>query len=534
MSGYTRLRIRELQEEARAYMLQGQFAEAIDVSDGVLHILQRAPENEQHVIDQLYFLLLRAEACTHRGDFDRAHSDLDEHVPPLLALLPEAHPYSLTHMIDTLQLSLARGDYESAYKSAKRLVATVRGTESDLSAGANTQLARALTLFAHSAAGTRRFDEALLALAEARSIYIYLGHETEAELVRAHTVSIRLLAGDKSEAVSDMTEICEHFLRVSPTWPGMLSLYHNMATALKCDQRPGDAAQFLVKAVEMSQELFGDPSPEYHQELLALAQTQLALGNVVECRLLLERVQKSQRAESDGHYWLLLGDLSLKTNKIDDAVESYRKAVQLLSNPIMRHDAEQALASALHIAGKFQEALSILDELAVQYESVDTQLPRLASVYVSMGNILRQQGQFKEALAIYNKALSGFSKCYGPNHPYTATVKINIGGIHHAQQRYRMALGFFTHVKAIREAAFGDNHPLTIRLYIAIAHTYAAIHAELSSQTRVESDETRSAFDDAIGFYERALRACTAVYGSDSTEAAEVRRALGEVRRRRS
>ncbi|TNJ29393.1 Kinesin light chain protein [Giardia muris] len=534
MATYTRLRIRELQDEARAYMLQGQFTDAIDVSDGVLHILQRAPENEQHVVDQLYFLLLRAEAYTHRGDFGRAQTDLDEHVPPLLALLPEAHPYNITHTIDTLQLSLARGDCELAYRSAKRLVATVRGTDSDSSASANAQLARTLTLFAHSAAGTRRFDEALLALAEARSIYVYLGHETEAELVRAHAVSVRLLAGDRSNTVNDMTEICEHFLQVAPTWPGMLSLYHNMATALKCDQRPGDAAQFLVKAVDMSRKLFGDPSPEYQQELLALAQTQLALGNVEECKLLLERVRKSQRAESDGHYWLLHGDLSLQINKIDDAVESYRKAVQFLPNPVMKHDAEQALASALHFAGKFQEALAILDELAVRYEGEETQLPRLASVYVSMGNILRQQGQFKEALAIYNKALSGFSKCYGPNHPYTATVKINIGGIHHAQQRYRMALGFFTHVKAIRETTFGDNHPLTIRLYMAIAHTYAAIYVELASQTRVESDETRSAFDDAVCFYERALRACTAVYGSESSETVEVRRALGEIRRRRS
>lgn len=549
-----------LKVEAHSNLLHGDFQGALQICHDVLHVIHRQPESTQHAEDQVLFLLMRIEAELRLGLFQQAREGLEKHIPPLLALLPEEHPFNITHIFDSVHLELAMGNYTTALKSAKRLITHIRTaqqTANDITQN-DLQLARALLMYAHAAAGLNDFKDAFVALAEARSIQMSAGADCEAALTTAHEISIRLMSGDTTDAVTSLVAVCEKILTDNPMWPGLPSLYHNIAVALNCDGRPSDAVDFLAKAAGMCKIFYGEGSSDYCRELLSLAQTQLIIGNMAECTLLLEKVGSVASMASDGSYWFIKGDVAYLSGDSEAAVQHYRKAVAHIANPIIKADAEQALASALQASGSPKDALMLLDKLASRYEKqYGERSPRTASVCISLGNIFRHQARYKECLVLYEKALSIFEGTYGRSHAYVATVKINIGGVYYAQRSFRNALIYFTHVKAIREAVFGPSHPLTIRLYLAIAKTYEQVCIDLASTVtgmttsgsaslgprsvgptagniaRQIAGEERSSFEESQAFYDRALRGCMETYGPEAPETVEVRKNLIELKRRR-
>lgn len=549
-----------LKVEAHSNLLHGDFQGTLQICHDVLQIIHRQPESTQHAEDQILFFLMRIEAELRLGLFQQAREGLEKHIPPLLALLSEEHPFNITHIFDSVHLELAMGNYATALKAAKRLITHIRAaqqTADDITRN-NLQLARALLMYAHAAAGMNDFKDAFIALAEARNIQMSAGAECEAALTTAHEISTRLLSGDTTDAVASLVAVCEKILTDNPTWAGLPSLYHNIAVALNCEGRPSDAVDFLAKAASMCKIFYGEGSADYCRELLSLAQTQLIIGNMSECSLLLERVGSVSSMATDGNYWFIKGDVAYLSGDSETAVQHYRTAIIHITNPVIKADAEQALASALQASGSPKDALLLLDKLASRYEKqYGERSPRTASVCVSLGNIFRHQARYKECLVLYERALNIFEETYGRSHAYVATVKINIGGVYYTQRSFRNALIYFTHVKAIREAVFGPMHPLTIRLYLAIAKTYEQICIELAStvtgmtasgsaslgprsvgpttgnMVRQIAGEERSSFEEAQAFYDRALKGCMEAYGPNAPETIEVRKSMTELKRRR-
>lgn len=550
----------KLKVEAHSNLLHGDFQGALQICHDVLQIIHRQPESTQHAEDQVLFLLMRVEAELRLGLFKQAREGLEKQIPPLLALLPEEHPFNITHIFDSVHIELATGNYQTALKSAKRLITHIRSSQQvvgDITKN-DLRLARALLMYAHAAAGMNDFKDAFIALAEARNIQMSAGEECEAALTTAHEISIRLLSGDTTDAVTSLVAVCEKILTDNPTWAGLPSLYHNIAVALNCEARPSDAVEFLAKAASMCKIFYGEGSADYCRELLSLAQTQLIIGNMAECTLLLDRVGSITSMASDGGYWFIKGDVAYLSGDSEAAVQHYRTAVSYMTNPVIKADAEQALASALQASGSPKDALLLLDKLASRYEKqYGERSPRTASVCVSLGNIFRHQTRYKECLVLYERALRIFEETYGRSHAYVATVKINIGGVHYAQRSFRNALIYFTHVKAIREAVFGPLHPLTIRLYLAIAKTYEQICIDLASTVtgmttsgsaslgprsvgptagniaKQIAGEEKSSFEEAQAFYDKALKGCIETYGPEAPETVEVRKSLTELKRRR-
>jgi tetratricopeptide (TPR) repeat protein len=51
----------------------------------------------------------------------------------------------------------------------------------------------------------------------------------------------------------------------------------------------------------------------------------------------------------------------------------------------------------------------------------------------NLGIIYKDQGKFKEAEEMYNRALKGYEKALGPNHPSTLMTLQNLSDLHKCQ-----------------------------------------------------------------------------------------------------
>jgi tetratricopeptide (TPR) repeat protein len=97
---------------------------------------------------------------------------------------------------------------------------------------------------------------------------------------------------------------------------------------------------------------------------------------------------------------------------------------------------------------------------------------KAAWLYHEAGDGLDYNGQYKEALEWYMKALAIREKVLGTDHPCTASTYNNIAIVYYAQGEYEKALEWYNKALAIREKVLGQEHPDTACTYANIAIVY--------------------------------------------------------------
>ncbi|WP_339769960.1 tetratricopeptide repeat protein [uncultured Pseudosulfitobacter sp.] len=172
-------------------------------------------------------------------------------------------------------------------------------------------------------------------------------------------------------------------------------------------------------AVTSLQEAFGGSlDPELEQVITALeAGETLPFTHVTSARDGLAEVFYSLagalRSEASADYTLLYGRLAryLRPNHVDalllnaellEELDQYDLAIAVYkevpaSDPAF-HAAELGRAAALRRADKPDAAIEVLEQLARSY-------PDLPVVFSTLGDVLRQQDQFAESIAAYDRAL---------------------------------------------------------------------------------------------------------------------------------
>jgi tetratricopeptide (TPR) repeat protein len=102
---------------------------------------------------------------------------------------------------------------------------------------------------------------------------------------------------------------------------------------------------------------------------------------------------------------------------------------------------------------------------------------------MNMAIVLQQQGKHAEALALYERALSGLRSSLGDAHPDTLMCMFNIAVVWHNQGCHAEALERFQIVLAGRVQCLGDDHPLTLTCRRAVAAARQALKRKASSCT---------------------------------------------------
>jgi tetratricopeptide (TPR) repeat protein len=130
----------------------------------------------------------------------------------------------------------------------------------------------------------------------------------------------------------------------------------------------------------------------------------------------------------------------------------------------------QRRGEVLFEQGRYREAQPLLEKvLAVRRKLLGEEHPETASGYGSVAATLAGQGQYAAAEEGFRKALAIHRKVLGEEHPGTATSYNNLGLNFSEQGQYPAAEDSLQKALALRRKVLGEKHPDTARSYNNLA-----------------------------------------------------------------
>ena len=116
------------------------------------------------------------------------------------------------------------------------------------------------------------------------------------------------------------------------------------------------------------------------------------------------------------------------------------------------------LAGELYDAGRFAEALNVLDRTKDKLEKAEDS-PDKATLLNWRAFVLHALGDFDEAELFCRQALAIREKVLGPEHPDVATSLNNLAELYHSQGKYAEAEPLVRRALATLEKVVGSDHP---------------------------------------------------------------------------
>ncbi|KAK2052402.1 TPR-like protein, partial [Colletotrichum caudatum] len=113
-----------------------------------------------------------------------------------------------------------------------------------------------------------------------------------------------------------------------------------------------------------------------------------------------------------------------------------------------------------------------------------------------LGNLYKSQGRLKEAEAMYQRALEGKEKAWGPDHTSTLDTVNNLGNLYKSQGRLKEAEAMYQRALEGKEKAWGPDHTSTLDTVNNLGLLY-------SDQGRLK--EAEAMYQRAFEGYEKVL-----------------------------
>jgi tetratricopeptide (TPR) repeat protein len=200
------------------------------------------------------------------------------------------------------------------------------------------------------------------------------------------------------------------------------------------------------------------------------------------------------------------------------------RTLDSLVNPVLL-----PLTRELYDAGRFTEALSVLDQVKEHLEKAEDSLDKAsilnlrALVLQALGNfneaerclswslavrekmltsdhldvaqslnnlagLYYSQGKYAEAEPLYQRALAIYEQVLGPAHPAVATSLNNLAGLYDNQGKYADAEPFYQKALTILKKSLGPEHPN----FTTCLENYAALLRKTSRETEATELEARA------------------------------------------
>ena len=167
----------------------------------------------------------------------------------------------------------------------------------------------------------------------------------------------------------------------------------------------------------------------------------------------------------------------------DESLNYHQQAKTLLEDTYGKDSPNLALATTIGSIGNVYKSQSKLNEALDEFKTAHTMLetilgtsnhPDVASSFNNMGLVLSQQGNYEQALKVYQAAKESFTNSLGNEHPHTGSCHYNIGLVLKSMSAsgsgsassdrdssLQQAKEEFQKAKEIWESSLGPQHPHT-------------------------------------------------------------------------
>ena len=186
--------------------------------------------------------------------------------------------------------------------------------------------------------------------------------------------------------------------------------------------------------------------------------------------------QLTDRMEKDiggGNGWQRLGRVLIDAGQMNKAEELY--LVLLKQNPSERDQAAyyHQLGVIKDQQGDYKEALGYYKRaISIEEKILSPTDSLLATSYNNIGLVYMNMGEYSQALSYYNKSLAIREKTLPTNHPDLASSYNNIGLVYTNMGEYLQALSYCNKSLSIREKTLPTNHPSLASSYNNIGLVY--------------------------------------------------------------
>jgi tetratricopeptide (TPR) repeat protein len=190
-----------------------------------------------------------------------------------------------------------------------------------------------------------------------------------------------------------------------------------------------------------------------------------------DLRKLTDHIREETFPNEEG--WYRLGLVLRQMGQLQKSQEVYQVLLDEATNESDKAPIYHQIASAKVDQGEYKEALSYYEKaLEIYKKHLPPNHPSLAASYNNIGEVYRHMGENSKALSCYKKAVEIKQQSLPSNHPSLATSYNNIGIVYQNMGEYSKALSSYEKALEIQQQSLPANHPSLAASYCNIGVVY--------------------------------------------------------------
>jgi tetratricopeptide (TPR) repeat protein len=447
---------------------QGNYREAVNLSERGLQILQSHPDTQPLQLAQLKYTA--AFLNDYNNNLDAAQKLCQEALAIVIAAASDEHPLAIScqAMLGDIYQRMGQHKYRQAL-AQYQLALDAAELSLGFSHPQTLQLLQVLVSLCRKMGDYNAADE----FAERYNSHIQLGNfeETAEAALRLNNIGYKLYEkGEYGKAEPLFKQALQITMKVlGAEHPDTANSLNNLAALYNSQGRYDEAEPLYNQALQINMKVLGAEHPKTATSLDKLAQ----LYN------------------SQGRY--------------DEADPLYTHALLIRMHVLGAEHPNTAttlnnLAGLYNSQGRYDEAEPLYNQaLQINMKVLGAEHPDTATTLNNWAGLYYSQGRYDEAESLYNQALQINMKVLGDKHPDTATSLNNLAGLYYSQGRYDEAEPLLKQALQIRMKVLGAEHP-------DIANSLNNLTALYHSQGR---------YDEAESLYNQALQINMKVLGAE-------------------
>ncbi|MCJ1423209.1 hypothetical protein MMC29_001091 [Sticta canariensis] len=270
------------------------------------------------------------------------------------------------------------------------------------------------------------------------------------------------------------------WLKLQETSPGLLSyenraLYSTWNLSFEHIQNQNKSAGKLLRlwAYFDNQDLWfqllaagSEDSPEWFSTIIS---DQLNFDKII--RLLCDHALVERITDSDGYSMhTCVYAWAVHVLNAERKISMTRLALTCVGFSVPREDVDEYSLIGRRLLPHARKCLEFFSH-SIDFEFRDN--PRILDAVHEIGFLCKSQGKIKEDKAMYQRALKGKEKAWGPEHPSTLNTVNNLGILYAGLGKIQEAEAMYQRALKGYEKAWGPEHPSTLRTVNSLGNLYA-------------------------------------------------------------